>query len=845
MSTNRARSSYFRLSAVLNACLLALFFAVSTVAAPSTSASTNSLRTSKVDSPHSVPYVCPTGFDLSGYCHVWFFNTNSIQSFTVPAGVSSIEFILSGGYGGGYCAPYLSGGTGGGVNGTIPVSEGETFHILAGGMGANASTPACTGWPTNPYGSYGEGSGIGGFGGGGNGGTGNGAAGGGGGGGSFVWGPNTVLEFVAGGGGGAGQGPIEDDSRGVVAPPGVGGAGGGGINTSWCHSTGVGNGYAGLGGSSNSTPATDCTLSYPMGGRGATKTTFGAGAPKGLSGPVGNNFVLVGAAGRSGSGPAGFLTPGFGGAGGGNCTATQSPNPPFLDNGGGGGGGYFGGGGGGCSANGDGGGGGSSYAAPDATGVTFANTVNPLPSPAHPTSSGYFGGWVGLKFQVCGSASQLTTHATTGLSGHVAIAHSSGPSCPLDVSIGLLGHARSGLAVNNLDPTDGPVNFTTFVYANAGTPYTEPNSVGEKCHSGCVNLLVTVTNPITNKPVANASVEALVRPPTSIDRSKSRAIGHEFLCLQTDQSTPRCGAQLNNLTTDQNGHLHLLYWSPGIYPFDAPVPWPTDVEVIAKKDICHTACIHQEGMKSIGFAVQPYLIYQHTGTLSRKTVEDLIEIVNEGPKFFQDKAKFQAYETLTEPLIVELENLEKAALATALKSAGPAIETVHIIYLAGESYFKLGQQFGLIADLLDQLGMPGIGIGPSDPLSRTISDQPTDIFRDALLSGVANVLPVGQGGVLWSDGEALALQLKNAGSAFSAQPEKITVKVFEVSHCNMNLPKCGAGYWGSPGIRPEICLAFSGSNSFPNALGWKYAFCQEYNAPAFVWTQRGINRTLP
>ena len=237
---------------------------------------------------------------------------------------------------------------------------------------------------------------------------------------------------------------------------------------------------------------------------------------------------------------------------------------------------------------------------------------------------------------------------------------------------------------------------------------------------------------------------------------------------------------------------------------------------MATKDCSASSCQHQEGIGESTFNVQPYLIYQHTGRLSREYVELLMEMVQEGSSFWSDAAKGRVYDSVTEPLIEALELLEKESVAAALAAAGPAIETVHFIYLTGEAFYKLGKQLGFVAGLLTALNMPGIGIGVDDPFEVDIPDAPTGVFRSALLSGLANSVSVGQGGILWSDAEALEEQYKAAGKAFAVQPEEVNVKVYEVSHCNMNKPNCGPGYKGSPGSSPRCASTSPARTASPS-----------------------------
>ena len=210
--------------------------------------------------------------------------TGEAQTFTVPAGVSSLTLTAKGAQGGN--TGLFPGAEGGEETGTAAVSEGESLTVLVGGMGSE------------PDGSEG---GYGGFGAGGSGGQGaSGYLGGaGGGGGSVVFEANGTLLIAAGGGGGSGN---------------LGYAGGTG---------------AGAGGGLEGSQGPEFTN-----GGGGTQTA--GGAPGAFEG-----FETIGE--TAGAGPAewnaGAPILGAGGHGGETLTETSY-------GGGGGGGGYFGGGGG-------------------------------------------------------------------------------------------------------------------------------------------------------------------------------------------------------------------------------------------------------------------------------------------------------------------------------------------------------------------------------------------------------------------------------------------------------------------------------------------------------------------
>ncbi|MBX7240096.1 MAG: T9SS type A sorting domain-containing protein [Bacteroidia bacterium] len=252
--------------------------------------------------------------------------TGSVQTFTVPTGVTAITIDARGAQGANALDRLITnanGGLGGRAQGTLTVTPGQVLNIYVGGQGNT--------------------SGTGGFNGGGNGGLSNagsscsGGYAGGGGGASDIRAGGTALTnrvIVAGGGGGAGR----DYCNGTCQPCGCGGSGG------------AGGGLTGV----NGVAAGNCGFSYPgsgiNGGFGGTSTAGGAGAP-------GDGGGVSGSAGASGIGGAG---------------ATGN----YDVSGGGGGGGYFGGGGGGGAGSGSGvaaggGGGGSSYI----TGLTGGSTT--------------------------------------------------------------------------------------------------------------------------------------------------------------------------------------------------------------------------------------------------------------------------------------------------------------------------------------------------------------------------------------------------------------------------------------------------------------------------------------
>ena len=281
-----------------------------------------------------------------GTCTITFNSTSTTYSWTVPAGVSSIDVTVVGAKGGstagfnGSCVYMANGGTGAVVGATIAGLSGETLTIATAAFATQGNCYPT--WPNQTPGASGYGQG-------GYGGTGrlgytnttmwyfNGAPGGGA---SAISLGGTPL-VVAGGGGGAGA--TYSDSRADGCP------------------------------ANNWNPAGSCGYTQSGGpGQGGTQSSVGAGGTR-------------------------YSTPGRNGFAGSSHTGGNGgyDNAEGLAGGGGGGGGYYGGGGG--SANtftgpgGMGGGAGSSYPAADIS-------VGSLSVSNRSISSGGFSGAVTITY---------------------------------------------------------------------------------------------------------------------------------------------------------------------------------------------------------------------------------------------------------------------------------------------------------------------------------------------------------------------------------------------------------------------------------------------------------------
>jgi hypothetical protein len=262
------------------------------------------------------------------------FTTAGAGTWTVPAGVTSIQVVATGGGGGGGGGSANggiggNGGAGAVVTATLTVTPGDTINYYVGGGGSGTTYTVFSG------------SGSGGGGGGGGGST------------NVIDGTDASTQIIAGAGGGGGG------AGNVGAPGGGGGSAGTGVNG--------GNGVAGT----------------------AAGTSYGGGAGgaggQGVSGDTGGS-------GGAGANAKNATNPSAGGSGSGNSGGTNGV--PSYSGGGGGGGGYGGGSGGAngagdsADAGGGGGAGGGGSLAPAGASVALGTNGGSAGSGAHSGTNG-------------------------------------------------------------------------------------------------------------------------------------------------------------------------------------------------------------------------------------------------------------------------------------------------------------------------------------------------------------------------------------------------------------------------------------------------------------------------
>jgi len=242
-----------------------------------------------------VTYTAPVGTNACPYVAQTFNYTGSSQTFTVPAGVTSINVDLAGG-GGGYNSQGNQvnygqhvPGLGGRITGTLAVTPGQVYTIFVGNKGGDGGNYVA---------------GAGGYNGGGSGNTYYGSYNGGGGGGAtdIRFGGVALANrvFVAGGGGGAAynysNGDDGGNGGGLIgangesnnnAGGGLGGVGGsqvaGGARGNYYGSYYGNPGALGVGGGANG--------SYPSSGGGGGAGYYGGGSGAWTGGGGGSNYA--------------------------------------------------------------------------------------------------------------------------------------------------------------------------------------------------------------------------------------------------------------------------------------------------------------------------------------------------------------------------------------------------------------------------------------------------------------------------------------------------------------------------------------------------------------------------
>jgi Glycine rich protein/GEVED domain/Secretion system C-terminal sorting domain len=220
--------------------------------------------------------VCQPTLNSYGLATNTYNYTGATTTWTVPTAVTSINVDIAGGSGGSGDPGWSnSGGVGGRVTGTFPVTPGQVLTITAGQAGGNAvsGTNGAAGWP-NGGGTYNQ----------------------------------TSWE----GGGGGGSSSILVGTTGTTYLVVAGGGGGGGGDCNLCDAGGAGGGLTGSNGTGGA--------GYPGSGGNTTSATGGSstysgGAGSFMTGGSGSNYLSGGGGGGGYYGGGGGYYSGGGGGG--------------------------------------------------------------------------------------------------------------------------------------------------------------------------------------------------------------------------------------------------------------------------------------------------------------------------------------------------------------------------------------------------------------------------------------------------------------------------------------------------------------------------------------------------
>jgi hypothetical protein len=425
-----------------------------------------------------------------------------------------------------------------------------------------------------------------------------------------------------------------------------------------------------------------------------------------------------------------------------------------------------------------------------------------------------------------------------------------GPVCPLDVAVKVLEPLRSGLAVHSQPYALYPVDFAA---SKAGTD-------AYRCESGCVDVVVTVTNPRTHKKVEGAVVNATVSelvlteargPITTLTPIVG---GAQYLCASDMHGTADVGCGLflagksdELLHTNSSGQVYLRYWAPGVLS-----SVHTTLNVTARVTCSAHACPSRQmtGAAKANLTVSPDLIYTHSAPLSKDQIEELVAWAGGGGVFKKfltsairanTAAKYtlkwlKAQELASEILVEGLEKVEKAEPVLL------AIDAANILSGVGERQLNLAE-FLYVTDL------DAVGLG-RDPFESSVPALPELTFSNKVVNfGVAVPGEIGAAGAWWETAKKLAKMqqspflISTGGKSHKIDMSDWGIKldVYEVSHCDPTAGYCVPGYVQN-GIQPtlyfDVILTYNGE-AYED-----WDFTVPYDAIAWTETQWNLRNVI-
>jgi hypothetical protein len=393
----------------------------------------------------------------------------------------------------------------------------------------------------------------------------------------------------------------------------------------------------------------------------------------------------------------------------------------------------------------------------------------------------------------------------------------SGATCPLDVTVTPLEPlpVRAGLALHSQPyaPSQYPVDF---VQGKAGV---------ERCESGCVDLKVTVSNPLTQQPVKGATVNATIS-----EVGTSVVSGKQSVCAVNELGTTNlaCGLSIigssSDWQTDGEGNVYLRYWAPGVVE-----PTSTLLKLVARTTCSKLACPTGQmvGPGQEKLSISPDLAYTHNGSLSKDQVEALGEWARGGNGFTKTLEKVTQTNTVLKLAIKVLEHnelLEEEVVKRleVVEQAEPLALVIDVIDLLT----ALGERSAMVAEFFYATDLDAVGLG-ADPTERAAVSFPSLNFSRLLVNfGVAAPFHFGVAGAWWDLANTLRqIDQADHGPIFvdhhSIPHDRVDMsdwglklKVWEVSTCDPSAGYCTPGYSNDPGsstvlragIKPVLCL---------------------------------------
>jgi hypothetical protein len=394
------------------------------------------------------------------------------------------------------------------------------------------------------------------------------------------------------------------------------------------------------------------------------------------------------------------------------------------------------------------------------------------------------------------------------------------PPCP-----GSAASARVASAAPT--PCDLKVTITGASSLTSGLVWdgTEPAfNAGDKCLSGCEDLLITVTDPSNhNRPVPNAVVSASV---TGVGDKYLKPNTTGYFCSVIQPN--RCGTPryITGLRTNTSGRLALTYWAPGIVSKQGAT-----ITVRASEPCSQSACPRKKktGTADKKVTVMPNIIYQAEATLDESEVKALAKWAESK---ILELAIHHSIEEILDHSLSALALAEKLAEETADK-IGEGAERVSGVIEVADLINGLRLEYGFMALFLDKFKLSGIGLGrPRE--QPTVDGAPSSLLIGDLAADGTPPLHLGAKGLMYRYGEHLGFLEEE----HELHPQQIHLYVYEVSDCRQG-GDCAPEYLGRTGIEPALYIELESTDT-AGEQSFRQAFEIPYNAHAWMLTQKGL-----